>query len=186
MIDPRDRPLWVGIDPGIKGAIAAVQGGQIRALLKMPVAKWGARTEIDRAALADFLATLRPRALGAEPWFVAVEDVHAMPRQGVSSAFSFGLTQGAILGILAAMDAPHCRVPPQTWKAHHRLIGADKRASVDAANALYEPVLALGPGDDGAAEAVLIARWARDTGGRVAAPTAAKKKLSSKKLTELF
>ncbi len=45
-----------------------------------------------------------------------VEKVHAMPGQGVTSMFSFGMSYGGILAILELKESPHTLVTPQAWK----------------------------------------------------------------------
>ena len=94
---------------------------------------------------------------------VAVEKVHAMPHQGVSSTFNFGMGFGRILGILEALNISYELVTPQTWKKY---IGVthDKKTSIRKAQFLY-PEVSLLPTkrcrvpNDGMAEALLIAHY---------------------------
>ena len=60
---------------------------------------------------------------------VVVEDVHSMPKQGVSSVFKFGMGTGIIHGVAGALRLPLTLVTPNQWKAFHSLRGPDKEAS---------------------------------------------------------
>ena len=58
-----------------------------------------------------------------------MEQVNAMPGQGVTSMFNFGQTFGAIKGICAALGLPIYFVRPAKWKKHFDLINSSKDAS---------------------------------------------------------
>jgi crossover junction endodeoxyribonuclease RuvC len=60
---------------------------------------------------------------------VYVEQVHAMPGQGVTSMFNFGHSCGTVMGVLGAMGLPCSLVTPQSWKKAAGLIGTDKDAA---------------------------------------------------------
>ena len=60
---------------------------------------------------------------------VVVEQVNAMPGQGVTSMFNFGQTFGAIKGVCAALELPIFFVRPSKWKKHFELINSSKDAS---------------------------------------------------------
>jgi hypothetical protein len=144
----------IGIDPGISGAIAFYFPSRpdLIAVEDLPVAGG----EIDAATLARRIAQMTPT-------FAAVEQVHAMPRQGVSSTFKFGCAYGAIRGVVSALGIATHLVTPGRWKKHFRL-SADK----EQARAL---ALRLWPGsehfsrkkDHGRAEASLLARFGAET-----------------------
>lgn len=91
---------------------------------------------------------------------VVLEDVHAMPKQGVTSSFGFGRTKGVIEGVFAANGRPITYVSPAKWK---RALGLtkDKGASRRRAIELWPDKAALFARvkDDGRAEAALIAYW---------------------------
>ena len=57
---------------------------------------------------------------------VIVEQVNAMPGQGVTSMFNFGQTFGAIKGVCAALKLPIFFVRPSKWKKHFELINSSK------------------------------------------------------------
>ena len=60
---------------------------------------------------------------------VVVEQVNAMPGQGVTSMFNFGQTFGAIKGISATLKLPIFFARPSKWKKHFELINSSKDAS---------------------------------------------------------
>lgn len=45
-----------------------------------------------------------------------LEQVHAMPGQGVSSMFSFGANYGGWIALLEGLSISHILVPPQRWQ----------------------------------------------------------------------
>lgn len=94
-----------------------------------------------------------------------VEKVGAMTKQGVSSMFTFGLSTGAILGALAAMDLPIERIEPTEWKKGSRLNGLDKNEAKIAARRYakelwpeHAEIFDVSQ-NHGMAEAALMARW---------------------------
>ena len=60
---------------------------------------------------------------------VVVEQVSAMPGQGVTSMFNFGQSFGVIKGICSAMELPIFYVRPVKWKKYFNLINSEKDAS---------------------------------------------------------
>ena len=95
----------IGIDPGQKGGIAAI-GENDRWIKPMP------DTIVETS---NFLGSFHSKILGDDVLLAVVEKVHAMPKQGVSSTFKFGVGYGAILGILTTLEIPFIEVTPQTW-----------------------------------------------------------------------
>jgi crossover junction endodeoxyribonuclease RuvC len=96
---------------------------------------------------------------------VYIEDVHAMPGQGVTSMFSMGRGLGMYEGIVAALKLPVHFVAPQTWKKKLLTgMGKEKDASIYKAQQLF-PTIATsfftkrGRMLDGRAEALLIAYY---------------------------
>jgi crossover junction endodeoxyribonuclease RuvC len=99
---------------------------------------------------------------------VAIEAIHAMPAQGVSSMFSMGEGFGLWKGILTALGCSWRTVTPQAWK---KVVLAgygnkDKGAAVQVASRLY-PIVAgslktpRGRVLDGRADAICIAEYLR-------------------------
>lgn len=97
----------IAIDPGANGGIAFSYQGKTDAV---------AMPDTDRA-LSDILENLVMLADGEGlPIRCVIEDVHAMPGQGVTSMFSFGRNVGLIHGILAALRIPYKKESPQSWQ----------------------------------------------------------------------
>lgn len=116
-------PDWyVGIDPGATGAIAfyAPASGEL-VVHDAPVYKIGTRTRLDVHTLALILNNAGVRR-------VLIEDVHALPNQGVTSMFSFGFAFGAVQAAVATLMLPFELVTPQRWKKLYGLT-ADKDAA---------------------------------------------------------
>lgn len=143
--------IYIGIDPGKKGAYAWYTDGVMR------VRQWD-----DNYFAQDMhlLATMDHRPVAC------VEKVGAMPGQGTVSMFSFGQSFGFILGVLTAFGIPYQLVPPRKWKAEYGLLNTQKQASVDVAKRLFPEVSFL-PTErcrkesDGMSDAVLMAEYAR-------------------------
>jgi len=112
----------LGIDPGASGALVLLEDGQPIEWTEMPTVKIGSATRVNAAALADFIAS-------SCCTHVYVEQVGAMPGQGVSSMFNFGHSTGTVMGVLGAMGLPTTLVTPQVWKKAAGLIGKDKDAA---------------------------------------------------------
>jgi crossover junction endodeoxyribonuclease RuvC len=101
---------WLGIDPGLQGAVAILDdAGALVVLhdvptLTVPTSR-GTRHEYDLPGMAALLAPYGQSA------HVLIEEAQAMPRQGVRSMFTVGLGFGAWLGILGALGLAHTRNP---------------------------------------------------------------------------
>ena len=96
---------------------------------------------------------------------VVVEQVNAMPGQGVTSMFNFGQTLGAIIGICAALDLLFIFVRPSKWKKHFELIKSSKDSSRTKAIEMY-PKLSIQLAkkkDVNKSDAILIARFFSET-----------------------
>lgn len=110
----------LGIDPGLSGAVACLDSDGALDLRDMPalaIQRNGkAKREVDAAILADMIEGFTRDPFGLRIEVAAyVEQVGAMPGQGVSSMFAFGQSFGVVLGVLAALEVPVTRVPPATW-----------------------------------------------------------------------
>lgn len=148
--------LFVGIDPGCSGAIVVIsESGEYVSHLNTPTVKVGTKSRVNGAQVATFL--LQYRGLIAHAY---LEQVGAMPGQGVSSMFTFGHAAGNVEGILQGMFLPYSLVTPQAWKKSAGLIGSDKDAARSRAIQLYPSLRALDAKAKGQAiaDALLIAR----------------------------
>ena len=95
----------IGIDPGLSGAIAILEDNKIKELFDMPVMPDGKKNkrQLNSALLVKLI---KDNIEILENTIMVVEQVNAMPGQGVTSMFNFGQTFGAIKGICAALGLP--------------------------------------------------------------------------------
>lgn len=153
--------LSIGIDPGLSGAIAVIEGMEVMRVLDMPVTAklHGSGNMVDARFLFAQLMELTS-GCGALACF-HIEAVNAMPKQGVTSVFGFGHTAGVIEGVVAALGGPRHYWRPQQWKKPAGISGKDKDAARTLASRLYPNAAdALArKKDDGRAEAILIAHY---------------------------
>ena len=153
----------IGVDPGLTGALAIMVDGYLQHVADMPVAA-GAGTSSNRVQaveLADILEDWMLRFHQPGKSCVAVvEQVAAMPKQGVHSVFSLGHSLGVIEAVLLTSRIGVEWVTPSKWKKAMAL-GDDKKASRAMAQRLYPAASDRFKRvkDDGRAEAVLIAHW---------------------------
>jgi crossover junction endodeoxyribonuclease RuvC len=149
--------IVLGIDPGANGALAFVQNGHLIEVVDMPtmVVRRGSRDV--REVSAPSLGVIM-RAHDADAAYI--EQVGAMPGQGVSSMFAFGRAVGVLEGVLAACGIPVTKVPPQTWQRAMRVRGG-KDGARERAGQLYPRMAQLfeRKKDDGRADAALIATY---------------------------
>ncbi len=154
---------YIGIDPGLSGAVAVLSGplGLEFTIFDTPVATVGKKREPVPRQMVEIL---RPYV---ENSAASLELVHAMPKQGVASAFNFGRGLGLWIGILAALGIPYDLVSPQRWKAVMMDgMGKEKDAARVRAMQLFPSAsdhLALKK-YHGRAEALLIAEYRRRLG----------------------
>lgn len=146
--------MIIGIDPGNTGALAFMKiSGEVE-VVDMPLMANGKKQQVNASELTKIISSrLQPNTRAI------VEKVSAMPGQGVSSMFNFGMGYGVIQGVLAALGVPYTLCTPQRWKKAATLIGKDKDNARTLAQQLY-PDAPLGRKKDiGRADAILIARF---------------------------
>ena len=154
----------VGIDPGLKGAIAILQDKKVLSITDMPVMADGKKNkrQLNNAQLAEIL---RKNTSEGDEISIVVEQVNAMPGQGVTSMFNFGQTFGAIKGVCAALQLPIFFVRPSKWKKYFELINSSKDSSRTKAIEMY-PNLSdqlAKKKDVNKSDAILIARFFIET-----------------------
>tara|TARA_B100000886_G_scaffold235837_1_gene165095 strand:- start:1891 stop:2382 length:492 start_codon:yes stop_codon:yes gene_type:complete len=154
----------VGIDPGLNGAIAILQDKKVLSIIDMPVMADGKKNkrQLNNAQLAEIL---RKNISDDDEISVVVEQVNAMPGQGVTSMFNFGQTFGAIKGVCAALQLPIFFVRPSKWKKYFELINSSKDSSRTKAIEMY-PYLSdqlAKKKDVNKSDAILIARFFIET-----------------------
>lgn len=149
--------MIIGIDPGVTGAIACLNGTTLHTVIDMPTMTNGKKQMVNAAELAKFLEGYRRKYEGNLT--VYLEDVHSMPGQGVSSCFNFGVSFGIIQGIVGALQIPMALVTPQSWKKRTGLIGKEKDCCRTLMQQIY-PDAPLGRKKDiGRADAIAIAHF---------------------------
>jgi crossover junction endodeoxyribonuclease RuvC len=154
----------IGIDPGLNGAIAVLQDNKVKEIFDVPVMPEGKKNKRQLNS-AQLVKLLKDIISDSEEVVVIVENVSAMPGQGVTSMFNFGQTFGAIKGICAALGLPIFFVRPAKWKKHFDLINSSKDASRTKAIEMY-PSLSdqlSKKKDVNKSDAILIARFYSET-----------------------
>lgn len=158
--------MYIGIDPGISGAVAAIYRDRLPEVHDMPTAHDGRRRQLLMTGLASLIRDLMTAEPGLAPSAV-LEKVHSHPRQGVASTFTFGRAAGGAEGILAAFGIPYTLVTPQAWKKR-MLAGAPKgkQASVVRAAQLFPDLVDQfqRKKDHNRADALLLAEYGRQMG----------------------
>ena len=153
-----------GIDPGLSGAIAILENKKVLDLFDMPVMAEGKKNK-KQLNSAQLVNIIRENTDINNESVVIVEQVNAMPGQGVTSMFNFGQTFGAIKGICAALNLPIFFVRPSKWKKHFDLINSSKDSSRTKVIEMY-PSLSnqlSKKKDVNKSDAILIARFYSDT-----------------------
>ena len=121
--------LIIGIDPGISGSICFFEDGKILEVIEMPVMTEGKKNkkQVNGAQIYnEFLKRINKKD---DEIRVVIEQVSAMPGQGVTSMFNFGQSFGILKGICSAMQLPMFFVRPAKWKKYFNLINSQKDAS---------------------------------------------------------
>ncbi len=154
----------IGIDPGLSGAIAILEDNKVLNIFDMPVMAEGKKNkrQLNSAQLVNII---RENTASIDEVAVVVEQVNAMPGQGVTSMFNFGQTFGAIKGVCAALNLPIFFVRPSKWKKYFELINASKDSSRTKVIEMY-PSLSnqlSKKKDVNKSDAILIARFYSET-----------------------
>ena len=145
--------MIVGIDPGISGAVAWVSDeGFLLSAMDMPTLVVHGKAKVNPHILTSDLSFRKPK-------IVVIEEVGAMPGQGVTSMFNFGYSAGILAGVCAGLGIPTVFFRPATWKRQAG-VPADKGAARQMAQRLWPGSRAFDRvKDHGRAEAALLARW---------------------------
>ena len=154
----------IGIDPGLNGAIAVLQNNKVIEIHDIPVMTDGKKNKRQLNS-AQLVKLLKDNFHDETDTVVIVEQVNAMPGQGVTSMFNFGQTFGAIKGICAALNLPIFFVRPVKWKKHFDLINSSKDASRTKAIEMYPSISdqLSKKKDVNKSDAILIARFYSET-----------------------
>ena len=154
-----------GIDPGVSGAICVLNKRKIVEVYEMPTMIDGKKNkrQVNGAEVTNiFLKELSYEKKEAK---VVVEQVNAMPGQGVTSMFNFGQSFGVIKGICAALRLPVYFVRPVKWKKYFNLIKTNKDASRTKVIEIFPNVSSKisRKKDSNKADSILIAKYFEET-----------------------
>ena len=122
--------LIIAIDPGISGAICFFEDGHVKEIIDMPVMAEGKKNkqQVNGPQTYNEISK-RINKLTKKDITVVIEQVSAMPGQGVTSMFNFGQSFGVLKGICSAMQLSMHFVRPAKWKKYFGLIKTEKDAS---------------------------------------------------------
>lgn len=140
--------IYIGVDVGKKGGYAIIDDDLVIAY------------PYDDKEFVEFMNSICDRKAVA-----CIEQVGAMPGQGVTSMFTFGKSAGFAEGVIRALGIKYQLVRPQIWKKEFGL-NTDKQKSIDVCRRLFPDVNLLASSrcrkpHDGMAEALLMAEYAR-------------------------
>jgi crossover junction endodeoxyribonuclease RuvC len=156
--------IIIAIDPGINGAISILENKKILEVYDTPTMIDGKKNkrQINSAQVSNII---KERLNENKEVIVVVEQVNAMPGQGVTSMFNFGQSFGVIKGICAALSLPIYFVRPAKWKKHFNLIKTNKDASRTKVIEVYPELSSKlhRKKDSNRADAILIGLYFSDT-----------------------
>ena len=158
--------LIIAIDPGITGSICFFEDGKIINLVEMPNMTDGKKNkkQVNGSQIYNEISS-RIKNIEKKNIKVVIEQVSAMPGQGVTSMFNFGQSFGVLKGICSAMQLPMYFVRPAKWKKYFNLINSEKDASRTKAIQVFpyiSPQLSRKK-DSNKADAILIASFFYET-----------------------
>ena len=158
--------LIIGIDPGISGSICFFEDGKILDVIEMPTMTEGKKNKRQVNGSQIYNEILRRvNGIDKQKIRVVIEQVSAMPGQGVTSMFNFGQSFGILKGICSAMQLPMFFVRPAKWKKYFNLINSQKDASRTKAIEIfpYFSSQLSKKKDSNKADAILIASFYYET-----------------------
>ena len=158
--------LIIGIDPGISGSICFFENGKIIDVVEMPTMTEGKKNkrQVNGSQIYNEILK-RIMKIEKQNVRVIIEQVSAMPGQGVTSMFNFGQSFGILKGICSAMQLPMYFVRPAKWKKYFSLINSEKDASRTKAIEMfpYFSSQLSKKKDSNKADAILIASFYHET-----------------------
>ena len=158
--------LIIGIDPGISGSICFFENGKILDVVEMPTMTEGKKNKRQANGSQIYNEIIkRINKTEKQNIRVIIEQVSAMPGQGVTSMFNFGQSFGILKGICSAMQLPMYFVRPAKWKKYFGLINSEKDASRTKAIEMfpYFSSQLSKKKDSNKADAILIASFYYET-----------------------
>ena len=158
--------IIVGIDPGISGALCFFSNGDVIDVIDMPTMAEGKKNkkQVNGRQIFNEILNIK-NSFAGHKINVVVEQVSAMPGQGVTSMFNFGQSFGVIKGICSAMELPIFYVRPAKWKKYFNLINAEKDASRTKVIEMFPKISQKlsRKKDNNKADAILIAKYFENT-----------------------
>mgnify|MGYP001343983235 FL=1 len=158
--------LIIGIDPGISGAICFFENGEIKDIIEMPNMADGKKNkrQINGPQIFNEIS-VRIKGIPKKDVLVVMEQVSAMPGQGVTSMFNFGQSFGVIKGVCSAMQLSMHFVRPMKWKKYYSLIKCEKDASRTKVIEIFPYISSKlsRKKDSNKADAILIASFFHNT-----------------------
>ena len=158
--------LIIAIDPGISGSLCFFEEGKIIDIVEMPNMAAGKKNkrQVNGAQIYNEIS-LRIKNFQKENIKVVIEQVSAMPGQGVTSMFNFGQSFGVLKGVCSAMQLPMYFVRPAKWKKYFNLINSKKDASRTKAIEIFPYISAQlsKKKDTNKADAILLASFFFET-----------------------
>ena len=158
--------LIIGIDPGISGSICFFEDGRILDVVEMPTMTEGKKNkkQVNGSQIYNEIFN-RIKQRDKKEIKVIIEQVSAMPGQGVTSMFNFGQSYGILKGICSAMRLQMYFVRPAKWKKYFNLINSEKDASRTRAIEIfpYFSSQLSRKKDSNKADAILIASFYYET-----------------------
>ena len=158
--------LIIGIDPGISGSICFFVDGKVIEVINMPTMTDGKKNkkQVNGAQVYNEIYK-QVKKFESRDIRVIIEQVSAMPGQGVTSMFNFGQSFGILKGICSAMQLPMYFVRPAKWKKYFNLINSEKDASRTRAIEIfpYFSSQLSKKKDSNKADAILIASFYYET-----------------------
>ena len=158
--------LIIGIDPGISGSICFFEDGVIKDVIEMPTMTDGKKNkkQVNGSQIFNEISE-RIKKNDKRNIKVVIEQVSAMPGQGVTSMFNFGQSFGILKGICSAMRLSMYFVRPAKWKKYFNLINSEKDASRTRAIEIfpYFSTELSRKKDTNKADAILIASFYYET-----------------------
>ncbi len=158
--------LIIGIDPGISGSICFFEDGKVLDIVEMPTMTEGKKNkrQVNASQIYNEISK-RIKQTDKREIKVIIEQVSAMPGQGVTSMFNFGQSYGVLKGICSAMQLSMYFVRPAKWKKYFNLINSEKDASRTKAIEIF-PYFSSNLAkkkDTNKADAILIASYYYET-----------------------
>ncbi len=158
--------LIIGIDPGISGAICFFKNGEVKEILDMPTMAEGKKNkrQINGPQIYNEISK-RIINIPKKEVVVVIEQVAAMPGQGVTSMFNFGQSFGVLKGICSAMQLSMHFVRPAKWKKYFNLINTEKDSSRTKVIEIFPYISSQlsRKKDSNKADAILIASFYNNT-----------------------